>query len=293
LAEAAVVGFAALAAGCGAESPAAATLSRTLTIVSGETGQPVAGAAVTIGGVTWRADDAGRVPLPAGAAAAVDVVAEGFLSRQTRLGPERLTLWPIGPGHDAEYVRAIIYRSSEAGRSALAGPEQPLQRLASGRAVLVPSREIARDAEAVAALREAAAILNGATGAATFQVGGSGGGATVIALDLDPSLRWIAAAYRDVAGGAIVGARIAFGSLANARRVKIVAHELGHVLGLQHSASRADLMYFEAREDGPSTFTAAERLTIRLLLQRVPGNRYPDNDRDANPGIASTSVAFD
>ena len=231
--------------------------------------------------------------LPPAASPAVDVVAEGFLSRQTRLGAERLTLWPIGPGHDAEYVRAIIYRSSAAGRSAAAGPEQPLERLAAGRAVLVPAREIARDVEALAALREAAAILNEATGAATFHVGGTGAGAAVVVVELDPSLRWIAAAYRDVTGGAIVGARLAFGSLANARRVKIVAHELGHVLGLQHSASRSDLMYFEARDDGAVAFTAAERLTIRLLLQRVPGNRYPDNDRDANPGIASTSVAFD
>jgi hypothetical protein len=223
----------------------------------------------------------------------VDVVAEGFLSRQTRLGPERLTLWPIGPGHDAEYVRAIIYRSSAAGRSASAGPEQPLQRLATGRAVLVPAREIARDVEALAALREAAGLLNEATGAPTFHVGGTTAGAAVVTVELDTSLRWIAAAYREVTGGAIVGARIALGSLANARRVKIVAHELGHVLGLQHSTSRSDLMYFEARDDGAVTFTAAERLTVRLLLQRVPGNRYPDNDREANPGIATTSVAFD
>lgn len=260
--------------------------------MSGETGLPVAGAEVVIGAARWRTDAAGRVPVAPGASAAVDVVAEGFLSRQTRLHSERLTLWPVGPGHDAEYVRAIIYRSSAAGRSAAAGPDEPLQRLGRSRVALVPSRELTRDVEAMAALREAVDRVNGATGGVvTFAVGGPTSGAAVFALELDPGLRWIAAAYKDLSGSAITGGRIAFSTLAAARGPRFVAHELGHVLGLQHSASPADLMYFEAREGGAATFTPAERLTIRLLLQRAPGNRYPDNDRDADGARVATAMS--
>ena len=47
-------------------------------------------------------------------------------------------------------------------------------------------------------------------------------------------------------------------------------------------------MFFEARDDGATSFTPAERLTVRLLLQRRPGNHYPDNDRDDDaPGVAA------
>jgi hypothetical protein len=58
-------------------------------------------------------------------------VADGFLGRQTRLGEDRLSLWPIDAAHGPEYVRAIVYRpSAPAGSAAAQGPDQPLQRLA-------------------------------------------------------------------------------------------------------------------------------------------------------------------
>ena len=38
-------------------------------------------------------------------------------------------------------------------------------------------------------------------------------------------------------------------------------------------------MYFRAAQEAAAAFSPHERLSIRLLLQRSAGNRYPDNDR--------------
>jgi hypothetical protein len=299
---AAAAWLAALAAGCGGAAPGApSTLAtagvagsepgaRILTVVSGATEQPVPGAEVVVGGRRLSTDGAGAVALPAGATGAVDVLAAGFLSRQTRLGPDRITLWPVGPGRGPDYVRAIIYQSSAAGGAAGHGPDQPLQRVAAARVVVSPSRELLRDAAAMAAHRAAIAQLNDVTeGGVSFSLGGSVAGAAVFETRVDAALPWLAAAYKQLSGSAIAGGRIAFCSLDTARQPRFVAHELGHALGLQHSASTGDLMYFEARSGGASAFSEAERLTVRLLLQRRPGNHFPDNDRDGS-GAAQASV---
>lgn len=94
-----VLACAGLAVGCGGSSspttgsspsPSAPPLfppGSVLSIQSGYDGAPVAGADVRVGGVSFRSDAEGRVPLPNGASPGVtlEVTAVDFLPRRTRL----------------------------------------------------------------------------------------------------------------------------------------------------------------------------------------------------------------
>jgi hypothetical protein len=68
-----------------------------VTVVSGETDTPVAGAQVIVAGTPHATDGAGQAVVQAAAeGATVDVEAAGFLTRQTlvRNAVTRLTMWP-------------------------------------------------------------------------------------------------------------------------------------------------------------------------------------------------------
>jgi hypothetical protein len=69
------------------------------------------------------------------------------------------------------------------------------------------------------------------------------------------------------------------------RRNEVALHEMGHTLGLQHT-TRDAAMCGNVSSVGPCSvgvqrdrFRAWEELLIRLLFQRLVGNRFPDNDR--------------
>ena len=96
----------------------------------------------------------------------------------------------------------------------------------------------------------------------------------------DPALQAgaIAVARRRFSGWNIVGGTAIFDSLETAR-TSTMHHELGHMVGLGHSDSRADIMYPYERLRVES-FTPRERLGVRLIMQRPAGNKRPDNDRD-------------
>src|SRR5262245_13686673 len=92
--------------------------SRSVQLLSGDDGTPVAGALVRIGDHMVRADSRGRLTVEVWDGESIDVEAAGFLLRQTSVGQaERFTLWPVGPTYPEEYVRRLLYTS--AGRSAL------------------------------------------------------------------------------------------------------------------------------------------------------------------------------
>jgi hypothetical protein len=127
-------------------------------------------------------------------------------------------------------------------------------------------------------------------------------GAVVFSIDPEPSASVVfrtsidsqaavtgAVTYRNLRDNAITGGRIVYSSAAVARDLRYVVHELGHVLGLQHSTTATDMMYYAARSDSPVVFTDNERLSVMLLLQRSPGNRYPD---DASGGAQAASLAI-
>ncbi|HUL76059.1 MAG TPA: hypothetical protein VL691_02260 [Vicinamibacteria bacterium] len=86
----------------------------------------------------------------------------------------------------------------------------------------------------------------------------------------------------------------------------IIAHELGHALGLWHdyidarnqpvhwglmsvysdNCLNANLAYYGRVRD----FSPAEKLALKLMYQRMPFNRYPDTDSGARAAVAGETV---
>jgi hypothetical protein len=59
----------------------------------------------------------------------------------------------------------------------------------------------------------------------------------------------------------------------------MVAHELGHTVGLRHSSVSSEVMYAYYTGSKVVTFGSREVLTMALMAQRRGGNTWPDNDR--------------
>jgi hypothetical protein len=259
-----------------------------LTFVSAETGEPAAGVDVVVNGVGHHTDAAGSIQLSENATlpASIEAASPEYLLRETVLHsrePLRLTLWPrLSPtGLDEALTRGLVYTDAAGG----AQGALPLRRLdpPGGRVSLVPSAALMQDAAARQAHAEAADILTHATlGRITFVVEATASSPVAVSTAIDPNdpaMRTHAAlAYRYLEGSRITGARIVFLSQDVARMAAVVTHELGHTFGLEHSPDARDLMYPVVA--GPKTLSLPELLTIDLMLQRRPGNRFPDNDRD-------------
>lgn len=261
-----------------------------ITVLSGETGAPLAGANVSVAGRVQTTDGGGVVRLAEAVfpGAALDVTAPGMLDRHTSLraaGPQ--FLWPrtTANGIDENYTATLVYTLA----TREPGPvgSQPLRRLSASTTtvVVVPSADILADDRAHDFHREAVDSLTAAVGGAVTFVLARSAPATgvVFTTRVEPGNTNCAANTRGVAianllGGDIVGGEIIYCD-DSVPRSATVTHELGHAFGLRHSPDARDLMFGTFLRGRTPELGPRETLIMNLMLRRPSGNRFPDSDR--------------
>jgi Matrixin len=284
-----------------------------LAVVSGETRRPVPGASVTVAGRKYTTDMAGEVRLaePVWRSALVDILASGFLDRQTTMvsgQPPRFSLWPKASttGLNEHTTAELVYTSAASCCPAASLGSVPLRRVSPTIrtfAVVLDPRYRA-NGDVMAAIQEGASLAGAASGArVVFAPADTSTGPRIdITSGPDPLNRPNVAAFANVqldGQGYIVGGQVVFvmedyltGRRSHQTVATIMAHELGHMLGLGHSSTPGVMSVLEGRGTNYAFFFAngdfspAEKLVLDIMYERRSGNRFPDNDRQA----AATSV---
>jgi hypothetical protein len=260
-----------------------------LQLVSAETGEPIDGAAVTVGGRSYtsaggRVTLQDRVPLRS----EIGIVAPGMLERYTLVrdaAATRFGLWPARSptGMDEGYTQALIYSHGGGGRT-------PMRRLARNttRVVVVLAPDLRADERVLAEHQEAVDRMNAATGgqvvyALGTQVPATGGyvEARLDANDDTCDEPGVLAFEQDYVRGFEIAHSVIVYCDPKAARTATVSHEMGHTFGIFHSPDKAELMYAYYNGHGGVDFSPREALEMRLMLQRPAGNLYPDDDRTA------------
>lgn len=271
-----------------------------LTVVSGETGQPVAGAEVTVAGRTLTTDGTGRVDAgDVRTGANIDIVAEGFLDRQTLYrgtGETRFVLWPAtsSNGLTPEITQRLVY--SAFGEDAVLG-ELPLVRPPLGETIFVfvdpgvpDDVRVARVVDdAVTAVRDA---TRGSVPIDTTRNEPTTGVTWHVRIDPDAvSSEFIAITRWTLDGNEIVSAELSFRSLPDlVDNGRLLTNVMGNAFGLGDSNSPNDRMFFDWWRRRQNNFSPREGLIMRMMLQRPAGNRWPDNDRSLGVSTLRTRI---
>lgn len=265
-----------------------------VTVIRGDTGAPVPGAAVTVAGRTYVADAAGALRIEDAAApgALLDVTAPSVLDRQTTVGRgrlETLALWPRSTeaGIDESFTATLVYTRDSLTGTGPTGAE-PLRRFATGTTVfIVPSAEILADEFAHAAHIYAVARMNNAArGATTYTLApeaplaGPVFNARIGIEDPSCGERTLAFTRTTLRSGEIVRGEIVYCSREAPHRAALVVHEMGHTFGLNHSLDPRDMMFRTFIAAHAVDFRAREAEVMSLVMLRPPGNRFPDSDRE-------------
>ena len=77
----------------------------------------------------------------------------------------------------------------------------------------------------------------------------------------------------------LIGGDVFIGS-AGALHPGLWIHEIGHVLGLNHSSRRGLDVMAQSPPVQPPDFSELELVTVRMMMRRPPGKLFPDDDAD-------------
>jgi len=233
-------------------TPTPAPVAVSPEVRNGETGAAVAGAVASPAQV-----------LPG---AAVSVAAAGFLRRQQFfVAGAPIFLWP----QEEPYIRAIVYSGGGFG----------LIRWSGGfRVKAWPGTEDKIRVVIAEASRVSGLPITMTDGAADVEI---------VFDPADPRLadNALAVTSRTFSGLTITHCRIVFRALGeflgnsrqNGGRTNTALHEMGHVLGLDHSISYHDVMSQENDRNPTLTYGPGEELALRMMyVHRAAGNAFPD-----------------
>jgi hypothetical protein len=235
-------------AGCGGGGSASPSAS--VSVVDGATGASVTGAAVGS-----RPGDT------------VTVDRTGYLRRDTIVPRDNVIhLWPNTV--DETYVRTLVYSEAALRNRLVRWPSTT---------ITVP-RDL--PADVVELVRPWVNLVPSDTPAVTIVI--------------DPSNPAFASRPSDVVGLTLsqvadsdahfLSSQIVFKSEADRRST--LAHEFGHVLGLNHSARPQDLMFPNTART-TTVFSADERVLLTMMYtHRRPGQIAPDNDQALGQGAS-------
>ncbi len=208
-------------------------------------------------------------PASGAAGANLELSAPGYLLRRTTVPADgRIFLWPATV--DEAYVRRIVYETwSFSGVQRLYRWSRTALTITPG----VPAASIAEIAS---------------TGAISLTDSAS---APDIEVRVDPSdpdlVGYLGFTRCNTRGYAIDHCKVVLRDQ-GVLRSTVTTHELGHCLGLGHSARPEDLMNPAARI---AALTADERVLVAMMyVRRRPGNAPPDDDQSLGPADASRRV---
>jgi hypothetical protein len=240
-------------------------------------------APVTRNGWTEEGVTADVTPASPSIGTAVTVQAEGFLVREQRFDGTTIFLWPS----DENYVRQLVYdwEFDDGVRRLLRWPR--------GFTVSLDG-DLATDPAVVAKTQEVVAEITGLTGLPITI--GPGGEVTIL---INPAILddgAIAQTSFGSRGATITDARVEFADRqeisggAGSDYRNTLLHEMGHVMGMSHSASDRDVM---TPAQGPGTkeghYQPDEATCLHMMyVHRQPGNVQPD--RDAALGTMTSAV---
>jgi hypothetical protein len=244
--------------------------------------EPVPGLVVVVDGATLAqptaADGRTAATIPNGARVTTSG-RTGVLDRDTRFSVQapRLPLWPLTATYGAEYVRALVY--DYAGGEESSTQWDYLMRPRPATYTVAADATLRNDAVAYYWVNVALAeVMRITQGKVTFSWVETGGDVT---FEVNPDFPGLEDSRglcdQRFVGRFITGARIVLRSLATARSNTVV-HELGHFLGFQHSSDSRDLMSVRYRNYQQVEFTSGEESAWLMMVQREPGNLFPDRD---------------